>query len=327
MRRKSGLCVVLLTGTMVLPLLAWKIVPEDKDKASDIKTILIVDDRLIIVNSKNTLDIRFSDLEKLSKGQSLAPAPAPAAPPPAVVTPVPATPAANPANGDLRVVEDGKSAAVPAPANAPEASLTEEGIRKKIAETGIWYVFTAHPQRFKVFNQKQYVPMKEGMVLKGATINKILYLQNQDQVLFEPTWENSYNFTRYVTEFRKYLDSLRKHLVELDGNIAAAQSAREDALRNIYFLVDQMVKLLKGRDYNRGKIVSADGNVDLTVIKQEDIDPNAMTFYLDLQRKLSKEERNKRDAEKQLKNLSKERSDLITLSQQMEETWRGLAGK
>ncbi len=327
MRLKSGLAIIMLLSFSAVPLRAWKVVPEEKDRGSDIKTIIIVDDRLIIVNSQNTIDVKFSDLEKLSRGikMSADPAPSPAAPP------VKTTAEPGKVTGDLRVMEKSPPTVVPPTAASSdvtaEALATEEIIRKKIAESGIWYVFVAHPQRFKIFGQKQYMPMKEGMVLKGATVNKRLYLENLDHVLFEPTWENSYDFNRYVAEFVKYLESLKKRLTDLDNNIASVKAEREENMRNIYFLVDQIVQLLKDRNYTRAKIVSKDGDVNLNVIKQEDVEPNAMTVYLDLQRKLSREERNKREADRRIRSLVREKNDLLAFYEQMEASWKAIPSK
>ena len=303
MTRSRKFIAILLGVGACCALPAWKVVPEGKDQPSEIKTIIVSEERMVIVNKNGTsIDVKFADLEKIAGGAIGSKVPTPAAPPP-----IPPPPAANPA--------------------PPAVTLTEAAIRQKIANSGSWFMFTARPMRFKVFGKQQYVPIKEGMAFKGAIVNKRLYLRNLDDVLFEPTWENSFDFSRYVTEFGKYQQSLQQHLAEINNNLAAAAAQREETIRNIYFLVNQIVQLLQNRSYSVNTLVDNNGNVNLSSVNQSDIEASAMTFYLDLQRKLWREERNKREVERHIKEMNADRDSTTEAFRQCVETQKSLAGK
>ncbi|MDD3118696.1 MAG: hypothetical protein PHQ27_05930 [Victivallales bacterium] len=318
MNMVRGLGIAIICFGVCAPLTAWKVIPEKKDQASTIKTVIVSNGRMVIVNQQGkAIDVSFSDLEQLARGDKklvkTGSKPQPASPPsPAVTAPATVTTAV---------------ASSPAVAASSAVVPDQAFIRQAIVTAGTWFVYTAAPGRFKIFGTQQYVPMKEGTLLKGVFVNKRLYLLSRDGVLFEPTWENNFDFSRYITEFGKYRQSLQQRLTDIDGNLAAAAVQREKITRDIYFLTTQVVQVLNGNDYIDNTIINSRRPPDWNFVSSNGLPPSSIGFYLDLRRKLSREERDRRKIDRQIEDLNKERNQLVITIRQCTEAWQSLGGK
>ena len=286
---KKNVTTTIITAALLLPVLsvparAWKVVREEGDKASPIKMVQIVDDRLIVITATGVYDIKLGQLE------NLPPAGKPTPPPQAVPAVPPPVPAPAP--------EAGK----PQPANARLADLVQAELKK----SGTWYVFTGKAHGFKVMDLKIVKTFQDGDLFKAATVNGRMYLQDPNGVIYEPTWEISYDFTKFVMPLESYQKKQVNYIEKLGNTLADREKELIDNKQMTVFYIAEIVKLLKGHDYTTAQLYNEKGDINLNIIRNDDINPNSMLFYNDLRSKLNKLVNAKRRLEKDIFNLKKE---------------------
>lgn len=287
----------ILTATLLLPMLsvpsmAWKVVREEGDKASPVKMVQIVDDRLIVITTTGVYDIKLGQLEKLPPEDkpNQPPTPPPAVPPPSAPVAPPPAPTPEAAAGKTM------------PANAKLADQVQAELKKN----GTWYVFTGKAHGFKVMNLKIVKTFQDGDLFKAVTVNGRMYLQDPSGVIYEPTWEISYDFTRFVMPLESYQRKQVNYIEKLRATLADREKELIDNKQMTVFYIAEIVKLLKGHDYTTAQFYNDKGDVNLNIIKNDDINPNSMLFYNDLRSKLNKLVTTKRRLERDIFNLKKE---------------------
>jgi len=294
---KSGM-VCGIAGLLLLAssnAFAWRIVKENSDQNSKIKAMQIVDDRLIIITANGVIDIKIDQLEQLlpvNKTITVTPAKdtqaTPTPLPPPAITPAAPAPTAKPAP-EL-------------PADAPIADRVMAALNNGSAQ---WYVFSGKPYGFKIMNQKNVQTFDDGAIFRGVTVDKRLYLQDLKGNVYEPTWQFSFDFTKFVLPADPYvkktlanIDRLKATIVEKEKEIQANRD-----LTLIY--LQQIVELLKNRSYTLTQLLDTHGNTNLSVISNEDIDANSLLVYSELRTRISRLENINHVLIKDVSNLKK----------------------
>lgn len=250
----------------------WKIVREPNDQQTQINSIMISGDTIILVGQDGEKVFRISQLEALLS----APHPSPAVAPP----PHPVQETVK--NKDLDV-----------------------SLRQAFEEKSNWFVLSIPSKGFKRLKDASYRNFREGEFLRGALHDKRLYLQDFQGDIYEPTWEINYDFSRFVIPAGDYIDGLKSAVDSAAASFAETEKRRAEAERDIYFYVDQLVELLKRRNCTRADFIDSNGDLVMDAVSSDGLDPNAASVYWKLRSQLAHAYKEKRRAERALVDYRK----------------------
>jgi|GEM_PF-3355118 len=292
-------CRLGMTGFLILTAVSasgWQIVKEAGDQNSRIKTIQIVDDRLIIVTGTGVLDLKLDQLEQLQTGNKPLP------PPPAAV-PAPTTSDKPPApTAPTAIAVTPKPAEPSLPDNAP---LADRVVAALNGSGSRWFAFKGRPYGFKVMGQQSVKSFEEGAIFKGAAVDNRLYLKDENGVIYEPTWQISFDFAKFVMPVDVYVSKTLSAIDRLKINIIEKEKLLQDNRNIILIYLQQVVELLKNRKYTVAQLQDGHGNPNFTVIGNDDIDPNSLLLYTELRTRISRLENANRSLTKEIGNLKK----------------------